>query len=131
MPTVQTYNCPACNQSVRYHAASCAHCGQDVEVLALLNEVPDRCFNAALAAAKNGDWATAQKELTVALHYRDDDVAASVLLGKVLARQGRMQEAALAFVNARLRAPRDPKIAEFLRACGTGDAGLDLGGVLR
>ena len=123
-----SYPCPMCQGRVLAHETSCPACGADLSTVALMNEVPDVCFNAALAAAKQNQWLEAARQLATALHYRPEDADAWVLLGKVFAHQERSEEATMCFSMALMYCPGHERAAAALRACGVDPASWGLSG---
>ena len=117
-PDSATYACPVCRRSIHYHAVSCSYCEADVRAIGEVSEFPDVCYNAAVAAARDERWEDAVQHLAVALHYRNDDAEALLLLGKVLAKLDRADAARAQLMKANAVAPRDERIKTALEACG-------------
>lgn len=70
-----------------------------------LVSLPGRLYNQGLAKAQTEDWRGAQQDLAVALALEPGLVAARVLLGKVLARLDRLEEAAQCWREALAQEP--------------------------
>lgn len=82
--------CPYCGTFITPFTLSCHDCAGDLRPLALLQELPDVQFNAALRAARTADWVSAMNLLGACLTARPGDVDAWVLLGTVHARRGNL-----------------------------------------
>lgn len=81
--------CPRCRHAQRSAVERCPRCGADLTALLRIVGRADTAYDAAVRAARSGDWAEAGEQASVALALVPDDVDALVLLAKTTARQGR------------------------------------------
>jgi hypothetical protein len=86
--------CPRCRHAPRSAAQRCPRCGADLTALLRIVGRADAAYDAAVRAARSGDWAEAGEQASVALALVPDDVDALVLLAKTTARQGRRARSA-------------------------------------
>jgi Flp pilus assembly protein TadD len=89
----------------------------DLKALALIDELPDVCFNEALRAVRQNRWAEAVQQLATAIHYRPGDGEVWIVLGKVYAQLQRMEEALTCFARAQMCGSGE-EAADCMRACG-------------
>lgn len=88
----------------------CPKCGADWRAFAQVLLLPRALFNDGLASAKIGDLRAAESTLRAAVHMDPELVVAWVVLGKVLARRDRLDDAIAAWKEA-LRLDRRNKAA--------------------
>jgi Flp pilus assembly protein TadD len=93
---------------------SCTRCGSDLQVIAVLHELPDAQFNQALQSARQGDWSSAMIRLGAVLSLRMGDVEAWLLTGTLYARRGMWEPARECFSMALMFQPGEPRAQEGL-----------------
>jgi len=110
---LQALDCPVCpRRQIPFNEESCPGCGADLRPLVCLAELPLAVFNRALECHARGDLAGSITAAACALAIKPDFVAASLLLGKLLWKNG---DRNLALIHWRSAAEQDPGNAEVER----------------
>ena len=128
MPGKPTLNCPRCGAELPMRNDACPACALDVTALQTFREWPDACYNAGRAAAREGRWIEAVRELSAAVTLDPADAEAWQALGKVYERMGRPEEARQCREKAAEATPATPDISQAFGASGAGPLGLMGGG---
>lgn len=91
---MDTMNCPVCPATnLAANCLVCENCGADLAPIRRVRELAAWRYNAALAFANRGDHSAAIRELQAALGAAPSAASVRVLLGKVLWKAGRTDEA--------------------------------------
>lgn len=106
--------CPYCKTENRDDRAACYHCSGDLAPLRAIVNKAKNLHNDALEHAERGRAAEAISTLQTALQLDGSYVAAWVVLGTILAREGRFEEARAAWEKALSIDPRYEKCHQYL-----------------
>lgn len=86
--------CPVCpTTEVPREARTCPNCGVDLTPVRRLHELADRWFNEALVLSERGEYSQALEKLLGALQLDGEPARIRLLIGKILWRLGRRDEA--------------------------------------
>jgi len=114
-----TIECPSCGGAVPEGTTICPDCHEDLAPLVHLEYKHAILYNEALASARTGDLANAQRALEAAIQLQTGFGRAHRLLIKVLANAGRWEDANGAVERALKAVPGDPqvkKLADLVRS---------------
>jgi tetratricopeptide (TPR) repeat protein len=102
--------CPWCRCALAAVSPHCPGCAADLRPLVQVADLADRHFNAAVRAARAGDWHRAAEQVAVTLALHPEDLDAVVLLAKISRRQGRRERSRQLWERALELAPHRPDI---------------------